>query len=451
MRNDDNKKEKEAPQDNGKECYTGMLINNWFLVLCTVGFVLTVVILLLDSSSFEGGWIISIIISSIVYLLGILYMLWMLIRRHVYIGLHDRSHSASRKEDIDQTQPASKKEDVDHTHHASQNTDIDYRRCVRANYKIALYIFAVGSLLLVVGLSMAVYQRSAPSAVSGMNIDTRLDDIEGQLKTIPLTTKEITRISIKNIVEGIKNDIDQQRSTSPGPGLADLTSALYAVVMLSRMAAALGLEVNISPTIDDINFQFRKVVNQKITNETNKVIKLKTNKLYEELKKIRNQLQRVVDKMVTDETAKEIREETVRINEVLENIRKLLEEEKPSDDRSVNVTQTWLYPVYFDFASAELTTATRYQLRRLISQVNGKTISTIKLRGYADRSGADNYNQRLSEKRAMAVRDELVVLGLPEEKIRYQGYGERGIPVPTGDNHAEAANRVVELYVEAIQ
>lgn len=72
-----------------------------------------------------------------------------------------------------------------------------------------------------------------------------------------------------------------------------------------------------------------------------------------------------------------------------------------------------------------------------------KTI--IQVEGHTDSSGAQSYNQLLSEKRAGSVRDFLLNQGIEPKRTRAVGYGER-YPITSNDTPAgREQNRRVEL------
>ena len=67
--------------------------------------------------------------------------------------------------------------------------------------------------------------------------------------------------------------------------------------------------------------------------------------------------------------------------------------------------------------------------------------------GHTDLSGSPQYNLRLSERRAEAVKAELVRLGVPATVITTIGKGEEDPLVPTKDGVREAQNRRVEIVI----
>lgn len=65
--------------------------------------------------------------------------------------------------------------------------------------------------------------------------------------------------------------------------------------------------------------------------------------------------------------------------------------------------------------------------------------------GHTDSVGSDEYNQKLSERRAASVRKALVELGVPAEKVQSIGYGESQPIADNGNYQGRALNRRVEF------
>ena len=75
---------------------------------------------------------------------------------------------------------------------------------------------------------------------------------------------------------------------------------------------------------------------------------------------------------------------------------------------------------------------------------NPSSIATIV--GRTDTVGSKDYNMRLSHRRADAVRDALVYGDhVPADRVETRWTGEARQGVPTGDDVAAAANRVVDI------
>ncbi len=104
----------------------------------------------------------------------------------------------------------------------------------------------------------------------------------------------------------------------------------------------------------------------------------------------------------------------------------------------------------FDFDRAEVKSGSYDDIRNLADFMKEYGQTSTVVEGHTDSVGTDAYNQRLSERRANAVRDVLVNQhGLDSSRIEAVGYGESR---PVADNATEegrAINRRVEAEVEA--
>jgi len=103
------------------------------------------------------------------------------------------------------------------------------------------------------------------------------------------------------------------------------------------------------------------------------------------------------------------------------------------------------FRVYFDFNQAQLGPDAQQILERLAQQVKQDPKLRIVVVGKADRTGTDAYNLALSQRRADAVRQQLVDAGVPDGNIDARWVGEREPPVPTAQGVREPRNRVVEI------
>jgi OOP family OmpA-OmpF porin len=96
--------------------------------------------------------------------------------------------------------------------------------------------------------------------------------------------------------------------------------------------------------------------------------------------------------------------------------------EPPKKPAVVNLASTEL----FEFDKALLTPQARSQLdNEVIAKLRDlKDVRYIIVNGHADRLGSPDYNQRLSEKRADAVRAYLVSRGVDAAKVETLGFGK---------------------------
>ncbi len=105
--------------------------------------------------------------------------------------------------------------------------------------------------------------------------------------------------------------------------------------------------------------------------------------------------------------------------------------------------------ILFNFDSAELTTPARENIENLATTLKKYEDTNILIEGHTDSKGSDQYNKKLSEKRAESVADALAKLGIRNIRMHQIGYGENQ---PVADNDTERGrqlNRRVEVAIFA--
>jgi outer membrane protein OmpA-like peptidoglycan-associated protein len=103
--------------------------------------------------------------------------------------------------------------------------------------------------------------------------------------------------------------------------------------------------------------------------------------------------------------------------------------------------------VLFDFNKYTLKPGARETLAKVSGILLAYPGLKIQLEGHTDSIGSDEYNQKLSEDRANAVREYLVGQGVPGTTVTAAGFG-KGNPVASNDNAAgRQKNRRVEMVV----
>lgn len=112
---------------------------------------------------------------------------------------------------------------------------------------------------------------------------------------------------------------------------------------------------------------------------------------------------------------------------------------------AVQPARPFSYTLYFTTGTAELTAQSRASLHEVREKIKGFPAAQVTVTGHTDRVGAPEANDELSLKRAGAVRDMLVQIGIPRDDIEVVGRGEREPLVPTPDGKAEERNRRVEI------
>jgi OOP family OmpA-OmpF porin len=79
----------------------------------------------------------------------------------------------------------------------------------------------------------------------------------------------------------------------------------------------------------------------------------------------------------------------------------------------------------FDFNKADLRAEGKAKFDKLVADIKGIKLEVIIAVGHADRIGKDAYNQKLSERRAAAVKDYLVSKGIEANRVYAEGKGEK--------------------------
>lgn len=80
--------------------------------------------------------------------------------------------------------------------------------------------------------------------------------------------------------------------------------------------------------------------------------------------------------------------------------------------------------VFFEFDKADLTPESTTALQRLVNMLNDNPTITIELSAHTDSRGRDEYNQRLSQRRAESVVNYLIENGIDAARLTPVGYGE---------------------------
>ena len=101
--------------------------------------------------------------------------------------------------------------------------------------------------------------------------------------------------------------------------------------------------------------------------------------------------------------------------------------------------------VFFDWDKSLITAEAAAILDRAAEQFAATGQANVALAGHADTSGAADYNMRLSQRRADAVKAYLAGKGVPEAAMVTEAFGETRLLVETADGVREPQNRRVEI------
>ena len=158
------------------------------------------------------------------------------------------------------------------------------------------------------------------------------------------------------------------------------------------------------------------------------------------------QQQRTAAQMEADSLRRVAEEAHARLNQALEQLRGLIVE-------ITNIRETQrglvisLSDILFDVDRATLKPGAEANIRRISAVLEQYPDYRISVEGHTDATGADAYNQQLSERRAEAVRTALVAGGVDPGRITSVGYGKTQ-PIASNDTPAgRQQNRRVEVVV----
>ena len=99
------------------------------------------------------------------------------------------------------------------------------------------------------------------------------------------------------------------------------------------------------------------------------------------------------------------------------------------------------FVLFFDFGVAELSNEAQLIIHEAVEAVQQQRSARIIIVGHTDTVGSRAYNQRLSERRALAVKNEMVRAGIDEEQIATVGRNFADPIVRTGPGVREPQNR----------
>ena len=136
------------------------------------------------------------------------------------------------------------------------------------------------------------------------------------------------------------------------------------------------------------------------------------------------------------------REKAELRDQLREQLNVILETRETARGLIVNLSD-----VLFDFDKATLRPGAREKLAKVAGIILAHPGLNADAEGHADAIGTDDYNQRLSERRAESVRSFLVQEGIATEAVSAAGFGESRPVATNGTASGRQQNRRVELVV----
>jgi outer membrane protein OmpA-like peptidoglycan-associated protein len=101
--------------------------------------------------------------------------------------------------------------------------------------------------------------------------------------------------------------------------------------------------------------------------------------------------------------------------------------------------------VFFDWNKSDITAEASSILDNAANAFATTGQARVQLAGHADKSGKDEYNVGLSQRRADAVKAYMAGKGVPDTAVATEAFGESKPLVDTADGVREPQNRRVEI------
>ena len=101
--------------------------------------------------------------------------------------------------------------------------------------------------------------------------------------------------------------------------------------------------------------------------------------------------------------------------------------------------------VHFDFNKSNIRPGDAAVLDEAASTLKANPNVSVDVNGYCDAIGSEEYNLRLSDRRADAVVNYLAKEGIPSSRLNPHGYGKTNFVATNDTAEGRAQNRRVEL------
>ena len=111
-------------------------------------------------------------------------------------------------------------------------------------------------------------------------------------------------------------------------------------------------------------------------------------------------------------------------------------------------THEQIFLVRFGFDSAELDENSLTTIQRAIEAIQDRLEGVAVVAGYSDPFGSTAYNLELSRKRAQAVADSLLALGVSGDRLRVEGRGTYAALDITANEETLEMGRIAQIIIE---
>ncbi len=151
----------------------------------------------------------------------------------------------------------------------------------------------------------------------------------------------------------------------------------------------------------------------------------------------------------TPKTVKNVAENVIEMKDKIEDYKDKIEEIKDKLDKGEDVKDMSISfnNILFEYNSDKFLPESEKDLKEALEFLEKYPNIKVKIVGHTSQEGLEENNQVLSEKRAKAVKDYLVIKGIQEARLSYEGKGSKSPLKPSNDEESNRINRRTEFII----
>ena len=123
--------------------------------------------------------------------------------------------------------------------------------------------------------------------------------------------------------------------------------------------------------------------------------------------------------------------------------------EYDTSDLWKDVGDEFTLPILFDYNKFDIKSESVHLIDEIVDQMLARPRLRLEIQGHTDNIGGIDFNQVLSDKRALAVYEAIISKGISEDRLRYKGFGMSHPVAPNDSEENRAKNRRTNFVVLA--
>jgi len=192
--------------------------------------------------------------------------------------------------------------------------------------------------------------------------------------------------------------------------------------------------ITISETLEE-NTAKEEPLKEENKVEENKVEEKKNDSALEKKEDLKQKQENLLETKPLEKTKLEVKEETKAVTLDLDSVQ---------EEINLLVSKN---QIIFKRLSSDVTAKSKKTIKAIAVLLNKYKSINIEVAGHTDAKGEKKFNQKISEKRALSVRKQLITYGLHKKRVRAKGYGESQPIVKNDGNGYSVVNRRVEFNI----